>query len=682
MQLYLPPGLPELAIGQRLRISARLLSARPGRNPGAAARWRWQLARGVVARVAPRASNVVLLAPRQPAGGLATLRRRVRRALSRVKQRRSRAILAALVLGERGELTSEQRARFARAGLSHVLAVSGLHLSLVALGTLALMLALLRRLPPLAARMDPRRPAALVALGLALLYTLLTGAAPATVRACTMAGLLLSAYLVGRAPDLLRPLTLAALLLLAGQPWLLFRAAFQLSFAAVIGIVLMLRHGRVRGWMACLVSGERRGVGWRGARWMLALVFASVGATLATAPLVAKHFGEVPVWGVLANLLAVPLTTFVLLPAAVLGAALGALWPPLGSWLLSVAGGAAGLIDEVAAITAAAPAAALPLRLGWAGALGSLLAVFGLLWDRAGWPRRALIVGGLMLALVVPRVELPSPLRVTFLDVGQGDSTLLRLPSGDAVLVDTGGSERGGYDPGARRVVPALRTLGVRRLALLVISHPHADHVAGAEAVLEQLEVEEVWACWHGQKNRWIERLSRWARRRRVPLSPPRRWARGGVRITPLWPRGEGESCAVVGLGANDNSVVLRVDHGASSLLLVGDIERLAEDALVHAAATPRSSPPGSELRSTLLKVPHHGSATSSTRSFLRAVKPKLAVVSTGHGNRFRLPHQEVLRRYRALGIELLSIARLGSISVVLRRDGALSWRPALSPFD
>ncbi|MCK5800295.1 MAG: MBL fold metallo-hydrolase, partial [Deltaproteobacteria bacterium] len=322
---------------------------------------------------------------------------------------------------------------------------------------------------------------------------------------------------------------------------------------------------------------------------------------------------------------------------------------------------------------ASIPAAAIEARPTWAVALGVLGLAFAVLLGRAGWSRRALVVlsGAFVLAGTISWG--PTPLRATFFDVGQGDSALLRFPTGEAMLIDTGGSERGGYDPGARNVLPALRALGVRRLAVLAISHPHADHIAGAKAILEGLEVGEVWICWHDEPNVWIQRLRRWARARGVPLRRPRRWRRGEVTVEPLWPRGH-DTCALPGLGPNDNSVVLRVSLGEASILFTGDIERYAETALVEGGRR--------RLRATVLKVPHHGSETSSTQALLRAVRPRLAVISVGRGNRFALPDAAALRRYRRLQIPVARIDRLGAIAVDLWPSGRMRWSPAVSPLD
>jgi competence protein ComEC len=262
---------------------------------------------------------------------------------------------------------------------------------------------------------------------------------------------------------------------------------------------------------------------------------------------------------------------------------------------------------------------------------------------------------------------------LTFFDVGQGDSTLLKFPNGKTMLVDGGGSRDETWDPGSTRVVPALRASGVKHLDWVVATHPHADHVAGLRAVLKSISVGELWICWHDQPDTWLHKLLSIARERNIRILRPRKIHSGAVTIQPLWPRGFETFCGDPGYSANDNSIVLRVEYGQAAILLTGDIEEPVEHALTQEQQTARL------LRADLLKVPHHGSPTSSTDQLLEAVSPRLAVISCGSGNLFGLPDLEVIKRYRRNGIQVARTDRLGAIRVLLGKDGQLEWSAATS---
>jgi competence protein ComEC len=230
-------------------------------------------------------------------------------------------------------------------------------------------------------------------------------------------------------------------------------------------------------------------------------------------------------------------------------------------------------------------------------------------------------------------------------------------------------------------VVPFLRAAGVHRLDLVVASHPHADHVGGLRAVLDRFEVGVLWLCDGPNASRWSRRLRRWARARGVPVRRPRRWIRGAVTVEALWPLGpqtfaghvrRATACWDPARGANDNSIVVRLQYGRSKLLLTGDIEAEAEDEIVRRW-------PASALRATVLKVPHHGSAGSSSEALLQVVRPRLAVISCGPDNRFAFPHRQVLGRLRRLGSEVARVDRLGAIVLGLHPDGDLHWEAGFS---
>jgi competence protein ComEC len=661
-----------LALGDTVLVSAAELTAPPGpRNPGgrdlrarlaAAGTPFLARARGVVVRTAPPAWTA----------WLERARGRFGEACARFLPPREAALLRAIGTGDRAALDRETTAAFARSGLAHVLAVSGLHLVVVVFGACRLLRAGLLRWDAFAARVDPRRAAAVLSLGGAFLYALATGANAPVLRAAIGAAVALGGEVLQREGDALNGLALAALALLAGEPAVALDPSFQLSFAAVGGLALWSGPLRAR----LPVPRPRQGT-WRArlVEPVLGGVCATAAASLATAPVLAFHFRQLPLLGVVANLGAIPIGSALTALAATAWAAACAS-PVLAAPFLLAARPLAAALAWLADAAAAPRWGALPLGSpGFlpAAAAGVLLVLAGR--ARPAWPGpegRRLGVAAARSAAALAAVlclGLPAPLRavaagarggleVTFLSVGQGDAALLRLPDGAAVLVDGGGAPEGGIDPGARDVVPLLRDLGVRRLAAVFVSHPHPDHALGLDSVAEAFPVDAAFGNGDPGAGPVAAVL---ARLRAQPFPPRARWERAGVQI---------ESVGGAGLdpSGNDGSLVLRITYGVTTFLFAGDIEGPAEAAALAAAGD-------GGLRADVVKAPHHCSSTSSTPAFVAAVRPRFAVCSLGLGNRFSFPHPGPVARWRAAGAEVL---RTDEGAIRFLSDGArLSRVPA-----
>ena len=652
---------PALHPGEEVLVRGKLGIFTGNRNPGAGS----GPGGAPMVRLVAAAGEAVILEGRHRAPWFQRLRLRLGEQLGNaVKDPDRRALLAALIIGDRSSVSVELREAFARAGTSHLLAISGLHLALVALGVAALSRRLLLWIPIIARSRDPGRLAVVPAAAAALFYTGLTGAAPPTARACVLVLCLGVARLAHRPTDLVRPLAMAALLLLLLHPPTLFAPGFQLSFVAVAGIALAVRR---------FPAGAplRAGLAGRVHVWLRGIALASTAATLVTTPLVAHHFGQATAAGLVVNMAAIPWTSLVLLPAALAGALVMQVWAMAGGHLFALAAWAAGVLADLCVTAAAWPVAIKFSPPGWPLTVALTLLALGALlpWRR---PRRVTVCVAMLLilaAVAVPRVlRRDAPLELTFLDVGQGDSTFITTAGGFAMLVDGGGDPAGRADPGLSRVVPYLRWRGVRRLDLVVATHPHADHIAGLGAVMEAVEVGELWVCWHEEQDPWLEALLAAAASNGVPVSPPRLLELDGLTIRPLWPAGYGGRCADPARDANDNSIVLRLELGGAAVLLPGDVEQGVEQELV---ARFRGL-----LQADVLKAPHHGSGTSSSPGFLAAVDPRMGVISCGLHNSFGIPPARVLRRYRRQGVELARVDRDGAIGVHLWPDGTLRWKP------
>jgi competence protein ComEC len=606
VQLTAYGPMPPLALGQRLAVEARLDRPLGFRNPGTFDYASHLLRRGVSVVGTARGPGIAVLDGAPP--WHARVRRRAVAAMQAALPPTSAALLAGLLLGERTGLPPDVEAAFRRAGVYHVLAVSGFNVALIA-ATVWTLLALARA---------PRRVAALGAIAVVGGFAAVAGPQPSVLRAALMAVLVLLALLLEREAAVLNSLALAALVILALRPADLHDPGFQLSFAATAGIVL-----------APMPRSRLAAAG-----------VVSAAAQLAVLPIGLAHFNQVSTIGVLANLAVVPLAGL----ATVLGLfalVAGLLSATLASWLFAAAWPVLLLLRGAVAAAAAVPGAVIHLPAPgpaaiacYAAALAAGLAAWrlrALHWRRARW--LAALAAGLVAisALATLRPVLREPdgrLRVSVLDVGQGDAIVVEGPDGRTVVVDAGPGGAYRLDAGERVVAPFLWNRGVLRLTAAVVTHDDADHAGGMGAIRRLFAVREPWdgAVAGG------------------PL------ALGGALLTPL---------AAAPAGRNDASRVLRIDFGLASVLLASDLERAGERALVASAAA---------LAATALKVPHHGSRTSSGSELLAAVRPTIALVSVGARNPYHHPDPSVLARLGGLGAHVYRTDHDGAL--LLETDG------------
>jgi competence protein ComEC len=642
--------LRSLVAGDHVRVRARVRPRAGVRNPGG---------RGDDARVARREGATVVarllhpaLVVRLPDAGprpfAPLLRRRLRAADALASAGPAGPLLAALALGEGGRLSHEVRGAFARLGVAHLLAVSGLHLALVAAGLYTVGRPLLGRWVWLARRADTRRVALALALAAAGAQALMAGLDVPVRRAWVLLAALSAGVWLGRPTRRSAGLVVAAFVVLALEPRALFRSGAQLSFLATAALVF-------------------RGAGGGPLR-------ASATAILATAPLVAWRFGEAAPWALAANLLTVPLVGGLLLPAALL-AALSALADPTtvlvgasGIWLRWVEAAAGGLQRGAVALAQVLPPGHAPHPA--ALCVLAILALLGLRARRTGVRVAAALAVGAGAAWAPPQIVLPPPPRLVVLDVGQGDAVLVEGRSG-ALLVDAG-RVFAELDRGRDVVLPALRQLGVRRLDVLAVTHSDLDHRGGIPAVLRGIQVGRVWLPHGASRDPAFAALRRVAREVGVPVhergagSPARRF--GDLVVRPLWPPPAPSSWR-----GNDGSLVLQVAAPGGRVLLAGDISARAELELVRRSA---------DLRADVLLLPHHGSRSSSTAELLDAVDANMAVISAPCHGRWDMPHPGPLRRARERGYALWSTGRDGALLVALApRPWIRGWAPARCAF-
>ena len=572
------------------------------------------------------------------------------------------ALACAMVLGEKKELDDQVRTLYQEAGISHLLAISGLHISMIGLGLLTFLKKM--RLP--AWLYLPASAAALWA------YAAMVGMSVSTRRAAFMFSLTLAAGFLGRTADPLTSLAAAAFWILLPHPALIGDAGFQLSFSAAAGISVvvpvMRERGlqppeRERGRIAKLGSTVREGA------------LTSFGITLSMLPFLLIHYYEWNPWSILANLAVIPLMS-VLLFLLLLLAALGLC--PAGLWFARCAAGA--VVLPVKAIfflyrAVCEGIAALPAgRLQTGAPKGWQLAVFAVglaLWIRFGRrirPSLRVLLAALLSCIFLLRF--PEGMRITMLDVGQGESVCLELPGRKFWLLDAGSTSS--RETGKYQIVPFLKYSAAHGLEGIFVSHWDEDHVNALEEVFQwargaHLHIGGLFlpdtALWDEE----LEDLLLLAEEFGIPVtrvSAGMALRAGEAELICLHP-GAGQAAA----DRNDASAVLRLEYGSFSALFTGDLETEGERRLLDAC-------PERLLDCTLLDAGHHGAKNASSAAFLEAVSPQAILITCGRNNRYGHPSPEMLERAGEAGIPCFVTARCGALSVFVKKD-----RMTIEPF-
>jgi len=635
------------AVGEGQRVAADLRLSRPRgfRNPGAFDYPAFLRREGILLVGTGRAESLVPLTLDEPPWPVRGKRWAVATIGAHLPET-SAALLAGLILGEKTGLPREADEAFRRAGVYHILAVSGFNVALLASSVFFVSAAL----------GVPRRTTAVTA-GVALVgFALVVGGQASVLRATVMGLLLLAATLLDRESQLMNALALAALLLLAWRPGDLWDPGFQLSFAATAGII----------YLTPAITGWLEGQGWPG--WLATAVAVSAAAQAAVTPVMLAHFNQLSLVGIAANLVVVPLAAagttlgmLALLVALASTVAADVLFQTLWLVLLTLRAAVWGAAAVPAAMVHL-PAPGWAATLAWCGMLALVPVLGARRWTRAG--AAACLAAALALSIWPWVRPGDGRLRVTFLDVGQGDAVLVELPEGPRLLVDGGPAGARRLDVGERVLAPFLWNRPAARVDAVAVSHSDPDHSGGLRAVLTRFRVGELWenGRWGPGSEDTLRAAERSGACRRTLVAGQRMWL-GSALVTVLNPDGTRSLDEPPPMGENEESLVLRLDWRGFSLLLTGDLGRPGEERILASRAP---------VRVLALKVGHHGSRFSSTEEFLSAARAAVAVISVGARNAFRHPTPEALGRLEAAGTRIYRTDRDGA--VILETDGATVW--------
>jgi len=678
IQLTLIGAAPQWMPGDHIRFRARLKPFRNFNNPGGFDYRQYMAFQGMYARAYASATKVKRFARARENGFFyhaALLRMRVLELIDQAAQGDPRAVLKALVVGDRADISSELRSQFNRAGLGHLLAISGLHIGIVCSLAYFAFKWLLCWSRPLSLSGRARKIAALLTLIPLFGYVSISGWSPSTQRAAIMAACLMLTFLLDRELDALNALAVAALILLLWRPPALFSISFQLSFAAVLAIVAGLNRFALRPptgqpWYRRITYGPAQ------------LMIVSLLAIAGTLPLTMHYFNQISFIGPVSNLLMVPWIGYVVTPVGLAGAFVSPFSEPAALLLFKLSAAVLAPALKLIQAGAAWPAAAAYTITPNLFEIGCYYLLLGALLATIIPGKRRLLVA-LAVALLVADVGWwryqrfgHSDLRITVIDVGQGSAALVEFPYGPTMLIDGGGfADNRVFDVGYRIVAPLLWQKKIATVNTLVLSHPDSDHLNGLLFVADHFHVRQLLTNGqHTQSIAWRNLMNSVAQH---DIDMPafdqivRHRHVNGVDIDILYPPLAQNSARPVTQSDNNRSLVLKLTFGQCTILFPGDIESSAEQAWVASA--------GDAAVSQILVAPHHGSKTSSSAVFLDAVAPDDVVVSCRGHRRLRVPHPSVLKRYQDRGCRVFRTDWHGALA--LESEGR-RWRitPYLGP--
>ncbi len=613
-------------------------------------------------RSTPTLSNTIRYFPEQ-------LRDTINRFIDTTLAGENAAIYKALLTGERSSLSPQTIELFKGTGVLHILAISGIHMSLLGVFLFAVFFWLLRRSERLILTLNTKKTAAFLCIVPLLFYTLIAGAKTPVLRSFIMSTIVISAICFGKKHSFVALVAAAALLILAISPESLVSPSLQLTFTAVLAIGAgLFAIGAINRFITDSLPQK---LFQQPLTWIVAAMGVSLAATLGTAPLVIYHFNRISLVGITTNLIVEPLLCLWSLTIGFCATFFLFIFEPAAHILFHI--GAFGIEWAVKAVTFfhALPHSSVYLPSPslthiFFYYLGFLSLFF---WKTVSRKYRAalcILPLTTLLLLAFPPAEFSKYLQdesaLTFVDVGHGSCTLLETPGGRRILIDGGAISSPDFDIGERVIAPFLFRKGIAKIDDIVVTHPDSDHYNGIGFLLRHFKVDSLWVSTTEHDSAGWQTLLKTASQKGVELHVPQ-----SGNIVSL----NGDSTVFLDVitntssssssNSNDKGLILKYHHNDFTALFPGDISAEIEKQLIRQ---------GYDLHATLLLAVHHGSASSNSKAFLNSVNPELMIVSSGRHRSFNFPSPVVMERSRNLGIKVQSINKVGTVKVSTKERG------------
>ena len=689
-------NFPNLSIGDKVSFTGKLRSIRNFKNPGGFDYKKYMAFKEIWGTSYVRGKDLTVIKRNSGKGinkTIADARSRISDLIDNTGEGDKSAVLKALIIGDRNSISKNLKEAFNRAGAGHILAISGLHIGIVATVAFFFFKWILSYFKYFLWNGLTVKVAAILSLFPVFIYGLLSGLSPSTQRAVIMVTIFLMTFLFEREHDPINTLAIAAMIILVVHPPSLFSISFQLSFIAVLAIIYGLSRIRIK-------SKNRKQVLFQLWKKVYLFLLTSLFAILGTLPLLMLYFNQVSFVGLLANLFVVPLIGFIVVPLGLFSVLLYPVSVYGAAWCINANSELLAKALDIVVWFSNLPFASIKTVtptyfeiccyyvLGWA-----VLNLFGIHYENAGekdkFPggthqlynkvelkkqstasRRKKVLAVLIVVIIACAADTcywfynrfwHDDLRITVIDVGQGSSALVEMPEGFNLLIDGGGfSDNSVFDVGARVIAPLLWRKKIKTIDTLILSHPNSDHLNGLLYIAENFNVKRVWANCDTADTIGYRKFMEIIKKKAIHLPEFKEISRthiiNGAQLKLLYPAGDYMDNNRKWSNLNNNSLVIKVEFGSKSFLFPGDIMTKAEKELVAIA--------GDDLTSTVLIAPHHGSKTSSSESFVDSVNPEIVIFSSGWRNRYRFPHPSVLKKYKERECRILRTDSQGAVTI------------------